>query len=143
MTTALEARMHHSSSRSITRRALLHYLEMTAAMGIGMAVFGPLVRWGFAAAGWSAVFERADFRAMIMATEMAVAMAAWMLVRRHGFAEVAEMTAAMYVPFAVLLAPYWAGILSGAGLMILGHVLMLIAMAVVVYRHRLTHTGRH
>lgn len=143
MTTTFDTHTRSTSSRSSTRRAWLHYLEMTAAMGIGMAILGPLVRWGVTAAGWSAAFERTDARAMIMATEMAVAMAAWMLVRRHGYGEVAEMTAAMYLPFVVLLAPYWAGMLSAAGLMILGHVLMLIAMAVVVYRHRLHHTGRH
>ncbi|UQS26453.1 hypothetical protein L1857_28395 [Amycolatopsis thermalba] len=122
-----------------TRRAVLHYVEMWIAMGLGMAVLGPLVRLGFDAAGWSAVLDRTDWRAMIMATEMALPMAAWMRVRRHGWGSVAEMTAWMYVPFAVLLVPYWAGVISGGALMGIGHGLMGLAMAVVVYRHRHDH----
>ncbi|WP_199432869.1 hypothetical protein [Qaidamihabitans albus] len=127
--------------RSATRRAVRHYVEMSIAMGLGMAILGPLVRWGFAAAGWSAAFGHPDLRAMIMATEMAVAMAGWMWFRGHGRAFVTEMTAAMYLPFVVLLVPYWAGILSGGGLMAAGHALMLAAMAASVYRHRHEHAG--
>ncbi|MFF5991325.1 hypothetical protein [Prauserella flavalba] len=126
-------------SRSVTRRAVLHYLEMSAAMGLGMAILGPLVRWAFGAAGWSGVFEYTDVRAMIMATEMAVAMAAWMLVRRHSLPAVAEMTAAMYLPFVVLLVPYWAGLISGGALMGIGHAVMFVAMAWLVYRRRHEH----
>ncbi|TKG72895.1 hypothetical protein [Prauserella endophytica] len=128
-----------SRSLSVTRRAVLHYLEMSAAMGLGMAILGPLVRWGLGAAGWSAVFEYTDVRAMIMATEMAVAMAAWMLVRGHSLPAVAEMTAAMYVPFVVLLVPYWAGLISGGALMGVGHAVMFVAMAWLVYRRRHEH----
>lgn len=142
MTTTTATRATSDTSRSITRRAVLHYLEMAAAMGLGMAILDPLLRWGLTAAGWGAALERTDARAMIMATEMAVAMAGWMLIRRHGRPEVAEMTAAMYVPFLALLVPYWTGILSGELLMILGHILMMVAMAVVVYRHRHHHIGR-
>ncbi|GHF06985.1 hypothetical protein GCM10017786_45750 [Amycolatopsis deserti] len=122
-----------------TRRAVRHYVEMWIAMGLGMAVLGPLVRLGFDAAGWSAVLDRTDWRAMIMATEMALPMAAWMRVRRHGWGSIAEMTVWMYVPFAVLLVPYWAGAISGGALMGIGHGLMGLAMAVVVHRHRHDH----
>ncbi|PXY22880.1 hypothetical protein BAY60_19725 [Prauserella muralis] len=114
---------------------------MSIAMGLGMAILGPLVRWGFSAAGWSAVFDHTDARAMVMATEMAVAMAGWMWFRRHSRGSIVEMTLAMYLPFVVLLPPYWAGVVSGGALMGIGHGVMLLAMAALVYRRRHEHTA--
>ena len=49
-----------------------------------------------------------------MATNMAVGMGAWMRFRGHSWRGIAEMSASMYVPFAVLLVPFWAGAI-GAG----------------------------
>ena len=121
------------------RMLVFHFIEMAAAMGIGMAVFGPLVRLAFGAAGWSAALGFTDLRALIMATEMSVAIVAWMRFRGHGWSSIAEMTAAMYVPFVVLLPPYWAGLISGGVLMGAGHGLMLAAMAASVHRHLAVH----
>jgi hypothetical protein len=39
------------------------------------------------------------------------------------------MGAAMYLPFVVLFGPLWAGVLSPGGMLLWGHVLMLVAMA--------------
>jgi len=132
----LSARTARSLRSPATRTALLHYAEMWIAMGLGMAVLGPLVRLGLDAAGWSAVQDHDGGRALIMATEMAAPMAVWMRVRGRS---TIEMTVWMYVPFAVLLVPHWPGLISGGTLMALGHVLMGVAMAVVVYRHRHAH----
>ena len=63
-----------------------------------------------------------------MATNMAVAMAAWMRFRGHGWAAALEMSAAMYVPFLVPFPPLWLDLLSGHAMMLVGHVLMLPAM---------------
>jgi hypothetical protein len=46
------------------------------------------------------------------------------------------MAVAMYAPFLVLFPPLWLGVLSVSGLMVLGHVLMLLAIAVVMLRRR-------
>jgi flagellar biosynthetic protein FliP len=46
------------------------------------------------------------------------------------------MGAAMYLPFALLLVPYWAGSLSSGMLMVGGHVLMLAGMAAAMWRRR-------
>jgi flagellar biosynthetic protein FliP len=43
------------------------------------------------------------------------------------------MSAAMYAPFAVLLVPFWLGDVGAHDLMTWGHVLMLPAMALVMY----------
>jgi hypothetical protein len=104
-----------------------HYVEMVAAMIIGMVALGPL---------WPAAWTiRPDVGALVMATDMSVAMAPAMLLRRHSWPRIAEMCAAMYLPFVVLLAPYWLGALSADGLMIAGHVIMFpLMLAVMVCR---------
>jgi flagellar biosynthetic protein FliP len=80
------------------------------------------------------LMARGDVGAMVMATNMSLGMGLWMRIRRHSWASIAAMTAAMYLPFAVLLVPFWAGVISGGTLMVAGHALMLPAMAVVMLR---------
>jgi ABC-type uncharacterized transport system permease subunit len=63
-------------------------------------------------------------------------MAAWMRLRGHGWAAIAEMAVAMYAPFVVLFPPLWLGVLSATGLMVLGHVLMLVTIAAAMLRRR-------
>lgn len=104
-----------------------HYIEMVAAMLIGMVVLHPL--WP------SAWLERPDAGALVMATNMTVAMTAAMLLRRHSWPRIAEMAVAMYLPFAVLLVPYWLGAVSGMTVMVAGHVIMFpLMLAAMVWR---------
>ncbi|WP_410673530.1 hypothetical protein [Amycolatopsis sp. cmx-4-68] len=116
--------------RSTTRKLARftgHYVEMVAAMLVGMVVLHPL--WP------SAWLERADAGALVMATNMTVAMTAAMLLRRHSWPRIAEMAAAMYLPFVALLVPFRLGVLSGTGLMVAGHVLMFpLMLAAMVWR---------
>ena len=104
-----------------------HYLEMVAAMLVGMVVLGQAENLLF-----PAVHVGADVGVMIMATNMAIGMGVWMRVRGHSWRGIAEMSASMYVPFALLLVPFWAGAIDGGALMTWGHVLMLPAMALVM-----------
>ena len=127
MTTQTPLRHTHSRGRR-TWHLIRHYLEMVVAMVVGMAVLGPVE-----ALLWPGVDDRVDVHALVMATNMAVAMAAWMRFRGHAWPAIAEMSAAMYVPFAVLLVPYWAGVVSGSSLLTAGHVLMLPAMALAMW----------
>lgn len=121
--TAHADRTDRTTGRKLARFAG-HYLEMVVAMLVGMVALAPL--WP---AGWVA---RADVHALVMAIDMTVVMALWMRVRRHSWPRVAEMSAAMVLPFAALLVPHWLGVLSGSALMTAGHVvmfpLMLLAM---------------
>ncbi|MGK3201839.1 hypothetical protein [Amycolatopsis sp. MEPSY49] len=104
-----------------------HYVEMVAAMLIGMVALHPL--WPPA---W---LERADVDALVMATNMTIAMTAAMLLRRHSWPRIAEMAAAMYLPFVALLVPYWLGAISGGTLMVAGHVVMFpLMLAAMVWR---------
>jgi hypothetical protein len=119
----------HTRSRGRrTWHLVRHYLEMLVAMIAGMVVLG-------AAEGlvWPGLDDRADVHALVMATNMAIGMGAWMRIRGHSWPAVTEMSAAMYVPFAVLLLPYWAGAISGDALFTAGHVLMLPAMALAMW----------
>jgi hypothetical protein len=116
-------------------RFLGHYLEMVVAMFVGMFALGPV--WSFALPG---LHDHPDAHAMVMATNMAIGMALWMWFRKHPWAHIAEMCAAMYVPFVVLLVPYWLNVISGEAMMTAGHVLMFPAMLVPMLRHR--HSSR-
>lgn len=112
-------------------RFALHFLEMVVAMVAGMVVLEPV--WSFL---WPDLSDVVTAHVLVMATDMALGMAVWMRVRRHGWAGIAEMSAAMYVPFVVLLPFHWTGLLSGMALMTAGHVLMLPAMLVAMLRRR-------
>ena len=123
-----------TTTASTARRGHLkfaaHYLEMVVAMLVGMVALAPL--WNLVLPGLSA-HPVAD--AMVMATDMALGMALWMRIRGHSWPRIAEMCAAMFVPFLVLLVPYWLGALSGDGLMTGGHILMFPAMlAAMIWR---------
>ena len=122
---------------AVTERPfVVHYLQMLAAMLVGMVVLGPLSML----VGDGA---RAEMRALLMATTMTAGMAAWMAWRRHPWPAIVEMGLAMYVAFAVLFPLYWLGGLTETGLIVVGHVLMLPAMAAVMLRRREEHLGTH
>jgi hypothetical protein len=114
-----------------------HYLEMVVAMFLGMAL-GPL--WSFLVPG---IDDRPDVRTMVMATDMAIGMTLWMLIRRHSWRHIAEMSGAMYAPFVLLLGPYWLGAISSDTLMMVGHVLMFPAMLVPMILRRQHYYGQH
>jgi hypothetical protein len=101
-----------------------HFLQMVAAMVLGMLVLGML---------WPS-FGGVEVDALVMATNMTIGMTAWMAYRRHGWAAIAEMAAAMYLSFGVLFPALWLGWLSGEGVLALGHVLMLPAMVLAMLR---------
>ena len=121
--------------RSSAWRFARHYLEMVAAMLIGMAVLGFL--HGLA---WPSLTARVDIGVLVMATDMAIGMGAWTRVRGHSWRGITEMSASMYAPFVALLVPYWTGLVGGHDLMMWGHVLMFPAMALVMYLRPAEHT---
>jgi hypothetical protein len=127
MTTQTPAQHTRSRGRR-TWHLVRHYLEMVVAMVVGMVVLGPVHEYL-----WPGLDDRADVAALVMATDMAIGMAAWMRFRGHSWPAITEMSAAMYLPFAVLLVPFWTGAVSGGVLMTAGHVLMLPAMALAMW----------
>jgi hypothetical protein len=129
-------------SRCMNKHFWRHYVEMVVAMGVGMAVLGPLVMLIADAAGWSYLLGRTEPMALSMAAEMSAGMAAWMRFRGHTWRPILEMCAAMFAPFLFLFVPYWLDWFGPTVLMIVGHVLMLPAMLVVMMR-RVDEYGTH
>ncbi len=125
-TDSLPTAQPYSRSHSV-RHFVRHYVEMVVAMLVGMLVLGPVEDLV-----WPGLTARTDVGVMVMATNMAIGMGAWMRFRGHSWRGVAEMSASMYLPFLVLLLPFWAGGIDGHAMMMWGHVLMLPAMAAVM-----------
>jgi hypothetical protein len=110
------------------RRFLWHYIEMVVAMVAGMAILGPVESVLLNPVGWAEVRAVPELRALVMATNMTVAMVAWMCYRQHSWIANAQMAAAMYLPFVAFFPLLWLDLLSATGLMVAGHVLMVPAM---------------
>ena len=110
------------------RGFVVHYLQMLAAMIVGMLVLEP-VSMLLGDVG-------IEVHTLLMATWMSVGMTAWMAWKRHGWPSIVEMSLAMYLSFVVLFPAYWLGALSGMAVMIVGHALMLPAMALAMLHRR-------
>jgi hypothetical protein len=99
----LEQAQYTGAAAAVRRRARilrfgLHFVEMVAAMGVGMAAGMPIYR---ALAGISSAEQYRLYpvpSVSAMALTMALPMAGWMLLRGHRWRNSAEMAAAMIVP---------------------------------------------
>ena len=119
----------HTEHRLSARKFALHFAEMVVAMAIGMVALHPVWMVVLDALGAGELMDNPYAGALIMATNMTVAMSAWMKIRGHRWRPIAEMGAAMYLPFVALFVPLALGLISEGALMLWGHVLMLPAMA--------------
>ena len=141
----MTGRRHVDDPRSWTRAAVWrfvrHYLEMVAAMVLGMAVLGPAESVLLDPLGWQSVRAVPELDALVMATNMTVAMVAWMRYRSNSRAATSAMAAAMYLSFVLLFPLLWLGFLSADGMLLGGHLLMLPAMAGAMLLHRDEYTG--
>ena len=132
------------SRRRERRNLVRHFLEMVAAMVVGMAVLGGGVRLILVMFGDSDFLaDRVGLRALVMTANMTIGMAVWMRHRGHGWGAIAEMSVAMFVPLGILIGPFWAGALSGAALVGLMHLLMLPAMAIAMQHRRTEYAHDH
>jgi flagellar biosynthetic protein FliP len=78
-----------------------------------------------------------------MPTYMTIGMAGWMRHRGHSWSRIAEMAAAMYAPFLILLVPFAVNLVAGGGLLAAAHVLMLVAMLGVMLLRRSEYSMDH
>ena len=122
-----------------------HYVEMAAAMFLGMAILGVHAGWAMGAMGidWNAITDDAPALMFVgMATTMTVPMVAWMMYRGHGRRANSEMAAAMFVPTFAVIGLLWADLLTDLGaLMLIEHVAMLLAMAGAMLLRPAEYTG--
>jgi flagellar biosynthetic protein FliP len=70
-------------------------------------------------------------------------MSLWMRHRRHGWASVLEMSAAMIVPYLLLVGPFEAGLLTKGTFLSAMHVLMLPCMYLAMIHRREEYEQRH
>jgi hypothetical protein len=102
---AVERRQSRTLTSTLAAVAtfFLHFLEMSIAMGVGMAIFGP-VKAAMVAQGYTILLDRSsiDYQAW-MNLFMVVPMVLWMRARGHGWRHGVEMGAAMIVPVAAIL----------------------------------------
>jgi hypothetical protein len=125
------------------RRFAVHYLEMVVAMVAGMVILGGAESLILVAAGRPPSLGDPGVGALVMASNMVVAMAGWMRFRGHTRAPIIEMSSAMYLPFLVLLMPLELGKITEGTFMVGGHVLMLLGMLLAMMLRRQEYTGHH
>jgi hypothetical protein len=149
-TTRLHRTPEHTQDPALARPGnawgpfVRHYLEMVLAMAVGMVVLHPLWAVGLDALGLPGALHHAPVMATVMATDMSLGMAAWMRFRGHSWRPIVEMSATMYLPFAVFLPPVWAGAMSGGAMITAGHLLMLPSMfALMLWRSNEYGHGHH
>lgn len=119
---------------------LRHYLEMVAAMLVGMAVFGSVVRGVLAVTGVGYP-SQPEVLVVEMGLDMAIAMVVWMRHRGHDWASTLEMAGAMVAPAAVLIPLAWLGLIPIGDVLMLEHVVMLPLMYVIMLRRRHEYEG--
>ncbi|MEV0224524.1 hypothetical protein [Streptomyces sp. NPDC050704] len=114
-----------------------HYLEMVAAMVVGMLVLGAATQALLALAGVELSESRdPELTALKMAFDMSVGMAVWMRYRGHGWVSTVEMCGAMFVPLLALFPLLWLGVVSADSMITLEHLVMLPLMFLVMLRRR-------
>jgi hypothetical protein len=130
-----------------TGHFIRHYLEMVAAMFLGMAVLGTPAMLALGAAGVSSAELHANAPALMllgMGITMTVPMVAWMRYRGHGWGPSNEMAASMLIPTAGVIALLGVGLVTDIGtLLAIEHVVMLPSMLVAMLMRREEYSGHH
>ena len=112
-----------------------HYVEMVAAMVLGMALLWLPFGWALNAAGMTMSELHDDAPALMllsMAVLMTVPMVAWMHHRGHSWERGGEMAAAMFVLALALLVLFWLGVISAHVVLPLELALMIPSMVLVM-----------
>jgi hypothetical protein len=120
---------------------LRHYLEMVAAMLVGMAVIGGAVRGVLALTGTGGVLDHPELASLEMAFAMSVGMVVWMRHRGHAWAGTLEMVGAMFASALALFPLLWLGVIEGEDVLALEHMAMFPLMYLVMLRRRHEYGG--
>jgi hypothetical protein len=126
-----------------TRRFFLHYLEMVAAMFIGMFALGKPADLLFSALGTSTSSQHPAMMLFSMGVTMTVPMVAWMRFRGHAWRPTNEMAASMLIPTFAAMALVGAGAMKGGPVMVIEHVAMLAGMLIAMLLRRDEYSGAH
>jgi hypothetical protein len=128
-----------------TRHFARHYVEMVAAMFLGMVVIGVPAVAALGVVGVSSSELEDDAPALLlfgMAVTMTAPMVAWMRYREHDWRPCTEMAVAMFVPTFGVIALLWSGLLEDIGtLLMIEHLVMLPSMLVAMLLRPDEYTG--
>jgi len=122
-------------------RFLRHYLEMVAAMLVGMVLLGAAVRAVLVLVGLQFPAQYPELAALEMAFDMSVGMVAWMRHRGHRWTSTLEMAGAMFAPAAALFPLLWLDVIAGDSLLVLEHLAMFPLMYLVMLRRHAEYGG--
>lgn len=115
-----------------------HYLEMVAAMLLGMAALGVVQAVGLR------LPDDTTVELVEMAVWMTVPMVVWMRHRGHAWKPCTEMAAAMVVPAVGAMVLHWTGAVDdGHALVMIEHTVMFPAMLVPMLLRIDEYTGHH
>ena len=126
----MQAQLTHS-----TRHFVLHYVEMVAAMFIGMFALSKPADLLFSALGASTSSQHPAMMLFSMGVTMTVPMIAWMRYRGHAWRPNVEMAASMLIPTFAVMGLLWSGLANG-GLMVPEHAGMLTCMLIAMLLRR-------
>jgi hypothetical protein len=129
-------------SHRSTRHFVRHYIEMVAAMFLGMLILGPPAGWLFNALGTSWADLSPAMMLFAMAVTMTVPMVAWMRYRGHTWRTNIEMAASMLIPTFAVMAVLLGGAAKGT-LMVPEHAGMLASMLVAMLLRRDEYSAEH
>jgi hypothetical protein len=131
---------------SLPRQAghfVLHFFEMCVPMCVGFALGDLLYFWLAGLAGYSEPFSELPVLSVMLVTVfMTAPMTAWMSYRHMPRRAIIEMSAAMPIVAAGLLALGWFGAIPMDSLALLEHGLMMPAMLVPMLARLDLYTGR-
>jgi hypothetical protein len=126
-----------------TRRFLLHYVEMVAAMFIGMFALSKPADLLFSALGASTSSQHPAMMLFSMGVTMTAPMIAWMRFRGHAWRPTNEMAASMLIPTFAAMGLVGAGVMKGKPTMVIEHVVMLAGMVIAMLVRRDEYSGGH
>ena len=143
----MSAHIHtaHAGQLSQVGRFALHFVQMCAAMCIGLGIGDGLYFLGADAAGYGEPFkELPELSLLVVTVSMTAPMAAWMRFRGMSSRHVFEMSASMVILALALLAGAALGLLARADMPLAEHGLMMPAMLIpmVLRWNDYSHRGR-
>ena len=122
-----------------------HFLEMVAAMWVGMVAGGLVFAPILAASEMTPSEARVrypELYLLVMAFNMTVPMVLWMRHRGHGARSCFEMSAAMVVPGILLLCLFWVGATDGPACGLYCGLMAVSMLVLMLYRRDESHDHR-
>jgi len=119
-------------SRRTLSRFALGTLELLIVATLSMLLVDQVTSAALAALDLTAVLLRPEGVAVVMTVDIAVGTTVWMLHRRRTTRSIVAVFGATAASFALSLVPFWLGLVSAMDAVILGHLLVIPALALTV-----------